>query len=372
MKLDFSLQEFFSFLQAGLWETEVRLLSHGEIALPRVFELASEQSVVGLVTSGLEQVKDVQVPKDEVLPFLGNVLQMERRNRKMNAFIAALIGKLRSAGVEAVLVKGQGIAQCYERPLWRAAGDVDLFLDGEQYQWARTFLVPLAQKVEEEQPFHKHLALFMGPWEVELHGTLRAGLWRKLDRVDDMVQRAVFDDGKVRSWMDEDMEVRLPGVDEDVFLVFSHILQHFFKGGIGLRQICDWCRLLWTFRGCVDVALLESRLRAAGVMSEWHAFAALAVEYLGMPVEAMPLYAPDKKWKQKASRVLGFVLETGNFGQRRDKRYLRDASYMKRKAISFRQNTSDSIKHAMIFPLGSCKVWWTRLFEGIAAVRRGK
>lgn len=89
-------------------------------------------------------------------------------------------------------------------------------------------------------------------------------------------------------------------------------------------------------------------------------------------VEVTPPYASDKKWKQKASRVLGFVLETGNFGHRRDKRYLRDASFLKRKAISFRQNTSDSIKHAMIFPLDSCKVWWTRLFEGIAAVRRGK
>lgn len=33
-----------------------------------------------------------------------------------------------------------------------------------------------------------------------------------------------------------------------------------------------------------------------GALGEWRAFAALAVEYLGMPVEAMPLYSPSARW----------------------------------------------------------------------------
>ncbi len=49
-----------------------------------------------------------------------------------------------------------------------------------------------------------------------------------------------------------------------------------------------------------------------GLMSEWKAFAALLVDYLGMPVEALPVYDPDRKWSRKASRILSFVLETGN------------------------------------------------------------
>lgn len=31
----------------------------------------------------------------------------------MNAFVAELIGRLKDAGINALLVKGQGIAQCY-------------------------------------------------------------------------------------------------------------------------------------------------------------------------------------------------------------------------------------------------------------------
>lgn len=52
-------------------------------------------------------------------------------------------------------------------------------------------------------------------------------------------------------------------------------------------------------------------------MSERHAFAALAVEWLGMPAESMPLYSSDKKWSRNAVRIISFVLKTGNFGHNR-------------------------------------------------------
>lgn len=98
-------------------------------------------------------------------------------------------------------------------------------------------------------------------------------------------------------------QVFLPYVDEDVIIVFSHILQHFYQEGIGLRQICDWCRLLWTYQDKIDRSLLKNRLKKMGCMSEWSAFAALAVEYLGMSVKAMPFYYSDEKWKKKANKI---------------------------------------------------------------------
>ena len=44
---------FFSLLQAGLWEKEVRLLPYGEIDFSAILNLAEEQSVVGLITAGI-------------------------------------------------------------------------------------------------------------------------------------------------------------------------------------------------------------------------------------------------------------------------------------------------------------------------------
>lgn len=84
------------------------------------------------------------------------------------------------------------------------------------------------------------------------------------------------------------------------------------------------------------MSLLEERLREAGLMSEWKAFAALAIECLGMPVEAMPFLKfrdeglefidrlKDKeyrKYKSKADRILEYILEVGNFGHNQKRKH---------------------------------------------------
>ena len=65
---------------------------------------------------------------------------------------------------------------------------------------------------------------------------------------------------------------------------------------------------LWTYRDDLDLSLLDDRLRRMGVMSEWKAFGALAVEWLGMPVEAMPFYSSSALIRWKVRRILAFVL----------------------------------------------------------------
>ena len=316
------LDAFFALLRAGLFHV------HGEgyqdIRIDKttdwyvVYRLAQEQSVQGLVLQGIEELKakgiELGVPKTLLLQWIGEVQVLEQQNKAMNSFIEKLIRILRNADIYALLVKGQGIAQCYEKPLWRSSGDVDLFLSEDNYKKALQILSPLATSIEEENLYYHHLAMTIDGWSVELHGTLRSGLWQCIDRELDNVQYDVFYGGRVRSWMNSHTQVFLPGADEDVVFVFAHILQHFYKEGIGLRQICDWCRLLWTYKDSLKRKLLELRIKSMGVMTEWKAFAALAVDYLGMPIEAMPFYSDDKKWKRKDARVMEFVLETGNLG----------------------------------------------------------
>ena len=363
---------FFALVRAGLWEREARLLPFEGVDFARVYELAQEQSVVGLVAAGLEHAGDLKVPRDVALAFAGDTLFLEHRNKEMNAFVAELMGRLRAAGVEALLVKGQGIAQCYHRPLWRAAGDVDLFLDMAGYERARELLSVLSDKVEDERTDRLHLGMMMGQWEVELHGTLRAGIGHKIDRVIDAVQADTFENGRFRVWRCGGSEITLPCADNDVFFVFTHILQHFFKGGVGLRQVCDWCRLLWTYRDELDVELLLGRLSEAGLIAEWRAFAALAVEWLGMPADAMPLYSAAGRWRRKAGRIMSIILETGNFGQNKDMSYKKRYPYLVRKAISLWRHTWDCLKLSFIFPLDSIRAWGAMFSDGVHRVAAGE
>lgn len=363
---------FLVFVRAGLWRQEAIFSEKTTFDFDKVYSLAQEQSVVGLVAEGLESVKDLVLPKEKILPFIATALQLEKSNIAMNSFIVRLYNELKKEGIFSLLVKGQGIAQCYNRPLWRACGDIDLLLDRDNYVKARNVLSSKARIIEEENENTLHLAMSFDRWSVELHGTSRSELWRALDRKLDFFHNEICRANSGRFWDDGGIEVPLPDPNNDVIYVFNHILQHFFKGGVGLRQLCDWCRLLWFYKDEIDEQLLANCIKTMDLISEWRAFAALSVEWLGMSKDVIPLYSEEKKWKRKALRILEFILETGNFGHNREKQYKNKYPYLVCKLISFWFNTRDSIRHSLIFPLDSVRVWWNRLIIGIITVIKGK
>lgn len=353
--LDNNTQAFFALLQAGLWgggNPDMRI--DGTTDWEEVYRLATEQSVLGLILAGLEH-SDVKPPQMLLLQWIGEVQIIEQRNKEMNGFIAELIEKLRKDDIYALLVKGQGVAQCYERPLWRACGDVDLLLSNDNYQKAKAFLSEIADHVDEEDKEILHLGMTIDQWTVELHGSMRTQISSRMNRGVDDVQHDLFYGGNVRSWMNNGAQVFLPGPNNDAILIFTHYLQHFFIGGVGLRQICDWCRLLWKYRSELDLRLLESRIKEMGLMSEWKAFGAFAVEYLGLPVDAMPLYDSSKKWKRKAVRIQSFILTVGNMGHNHDYSYRQKCSGLLSFMITLRIRFVDSVNRFFIFPVDAPK-----------------
>ena len=361
-------------IRGGLWGTEVSLSNCEDIDYSSVMQLAEEQSVVGLVTAGLERVEEVKIPQQWSLLFIGSTLQLEQRNRAMNDFVASLVGKLRTAGIYTLLVKGQGIAQCYEKPLWRACGDVDFFLSEENYNKAKEMLLPLATSVEKEYEREKHLGMTIDGWVVELHGRLYCGLSSRIERELDDIYVDTFNGGNVRSWNNNGVQVFQLGIENDVFYVFTHILQHFYKEGVGLRQVCDWCRLLWTYRDKIDLEKLKSRLKKAGIMSEWKAFYALSSKYIGMPdlVQGSWLMVHDSRFDKKADRIMEFILKSGNMGHNRDMSHFSKKPYLVRKCVSMGRRVSDLINHARIFPMDSLRSFPRIMWNGVVSAVKGE
>lgn len=372
MSFNQNQQAFFELLRAGLWETEALLKPYGEIDFNEIYHIAEEQSVEGIVAAGIEHVEDVKVPKEIALTFAREALQLEQRNIAMNGFIEQLISTMRNAGIYTLLMKGQGIALCYERPNWRSAGDVDFLLSNDNYRKAAQLLAPQASSIEPEGAYDKHLGMIIDTWNVELHGSLRSGLSRRVDKTLDSIQEVFFYSGDVRSWINGKTQVFLPGVNGDALYVFTHILGHFYKGGIGLRQVCDWCRLLWTYKDSLKHGALESRIRKMGLHSEWKAFGAFTVDYLGMPAEAMPFYSGSRMWKRKANRICSFILEVGNFGHNRDMSYFSRYPYFVRKCRSLVRRCGDLWRHARIFPLDTLRFIPQIMYNGLRSAARGE
>lgn len=373
---DKTIEAFFALVRAGLF------LVHGEgfrvneslfqnVEWEKIYQLAQEQSVLGLVLAGLEH-SDIKPPKELLLQWIGEVQMIEQRNKTMNQFIAELVQAMRKTGIYTLLVKGQGIAQCYERPFWRACGDVDFFLSNENYQKAKEYLVPLASSVEIEGVYGKHLGMVVDGWNVELHGSLRCGLSNRVDKELEAVLIDTFNNGNVRSWNDDGVQVFMLGVENDAFYVFNHFLGHFYKGGIGLRQICDWCRLLWKYRDTLDLNKLEARIRKAGLLIEWKAFYNLASRYLGMPDLDSRFMIQDARFIKKADKICGFILEVGNFGHNRDMSFYHNGSYLVQKIKSFGRRMSDMWDHLMIFPLDTIRFIPCILFSGLRSAVRGE
>lgn len=364
---------FFELIRAGLWNIEVQLSQYGDIDFNEIYRLAQDQSVVGLVAAGLESVVDVKVPQSIALTIAGEVLQLEQRNRAMNLFVARLVADMRKAGIYTLLVKGQAVAQCYEKPLWRACGDVDFFLSDDNYEKAKAFLIPMASDVETEYVGAKHLGMTIDGWVVELHGSLRVGLPNRINRVLDDIYTDTFNNGSVCPWNNNGTQIFRLSKENDIVYVFVHYFNHFYKEGVGLRQICDWCRLMWTYRNDIDVKKVEERIKRMGLVSEWKAFYALASKYLGMPdlVNGSGFKVNGSGFDKKADRIMEFILKAGNMGHNRDMSHFSKKPYFVRKCVSMGRRVSDLISHARIFPMESLRFSIAIMYNGVrSALRR--
>lgn len=372
MKKDNNVEAFFALVRAGLWEQNCKLASYEPLDFKVVYRIAEEQSVIGLIAAGLDHVEDVKVPKDVALEFAGTALQLEQSNSAMNKYVAHLVNRMRGCGIYTLLLKGQGIAKCYERPLWRACGDIDLFLSDDNYNKAKEFIVSLASSVEPEGQYNKHLGVVADGWNVELHGNLKGGISSRIDKELNDIYVDTFNNGAVSSCELSGTQVFLLSKENDVIYVFTHFFQHFYRGGIGLRQICDWSRLIWANINTIRTELIEKRLRKMGLISEWKAFSYFAVEYLGMPSDVMPFYSADRKWSRKADKICCFILEVGNFGHKRDMSYYGCKPYVIRKMISMGRRISDLFSHARIFPMDSIRFFPRIVINGLRSAANGE
>ena len=105
--------------------------------------------------------------------------------------------------------------------------------------------------------------------------------------------------------------------------------------------------------------------------TEWRAFGAFAVKYLGMPENAMPFYLSGQKWERKADKICSFILEVGNFGHNRDNSYYGSSSFMVRKTKSFGRRCGDLWRHSRIFPLDSIRFFPNIVIYGLRSAANG-
>ena len=363
--------QFFALLRSGLWnEFPDRACFAEGTDWDSLYRLASEQAVVALVTGGIHRLPRELLPAEpeRLDPFLGDLMATAQRNRQMDAFIPKLFKALE--GIPVVLVKGQSLAVDYPDPERRAPGDIDLLLLPSNYEAAKDILLPKATKVLEEARSIWHQGMRFRSIEVEIHGSISTLMSKKLDRKLAALLQEQFDGRAFPAVPLGGAAIPVPDADFNAVYIFVHFLQHYWAGGVGLRQLIDWMTFISVHKREIHPVILEKRLEHLGLTNLWKVFTGFAQEYLGCPVEKLPLAAePDSG---KNARIWRYVRRCGNFGKNVD-RTRKQESYLVRKVHSFwRLVVADRLRHFTVFPKESIRFFLGAFGYGLQRLAKGE
>ena len=366
---------FFSLLRSALWggqlDVEVGDISRKDLG--GVIKMAKSQTVLGLIAHEL-------MTRNEFSEMLGSesrerLTLMVQENffhyQRLNAVLLSVVLELRKHGIDPVLLKGQGISKYYPIPELRQCGDIDIYVGQENF--AKSCEVIGAMSTPEDHqgdiPSLKHYHTRIGSAFIEIHRYTDVYFPRRYD-----VKYQKISDAGMHSVLVPldfvDAEVLTPSVDFNVFFIFNHFWHHFIADGVGLRQICDWVRLLHVNQGKINLEYLSNVLGEMKLMKEWKVFGYIAVNTLGLPADEMPFY--DPKYKKDAEKVLELIMLEGNFGQENLKGYKRPKGYLAGKWYSFRKAFSRNLKVLQIFPAESLRYIIKSIVVGVAVIFNDK
>lgn len=282
------------------------------------YQVAVKQSVVGICVEGMSKLPKEQKPPMELyMQWVGMVTQIQQQNEKLDKQTAKIWKQLKDDGLDAAILKGQGIAKEYGRlSKLRQSGDIDIWVKGG-YQTVCDYI----QKTipTDDLAYHRFHYNYFEDTEVELHH--RPTLMRNL-----------MDDRKLEKWYEsfgaesfvylEDKGFAVPSREFNRIFILTHIYRHFLFEGVGLRQVMDYYFVLKD-----DVGGKKDDVIKTLRLLRLEKFAGAVMWVIGFMVhgegcmvdvhEDWMICEPDEK---EGRFLLNEIMISGNFGQA-DHRY---------------------------------------------------
>lgn len=319
-------KDFFILLRIGLWQE----VAEGDELSPSpdweyIYKLACEQTVQGIITDGIGLYRkangSLNISQEQNDRFLSASAQVMRRNWTINQKQAELCQLFNEQQITYVVLKGQGIAQSYPKPMLRCSGDIDYFFTPDNYQRAKELLIPLSATVEDK-PLSLECALTIDGVDVELHGAMTSGINRYCDQHLQVVLDKVLTQGDTRIVTINGSSITLPSANFDALYILIHTIRHLGAFGISLRQVIDWVMLVHSCNdntsgepaASIDNTRLQQDLKAMYLQNLWNLFMSFAVVYLGAPAESLSLTTRQAT----LSRLWLHIKASGSFGHKNE------------------------------------------------------
>lgn len=329
------IKQFFELLRSGLWghSADISLFSDTQILWDKIYKLSLQQAVLGLVFDGMQTLPtQLHPPRQLFLKWYAEVVQIEEGNKHLNKVISELFFIYRQAGLNPILLKGQGIASLYRNPERRQFGDIDIYIGKEQFDMANRLIIENGGESDGPNNF-KHAGFMYKGASVENH--------RYIERPSNPRSRKIFFKF-VNKYLHDDFcsfsldnhQIPTPTLTFNVAYIFIHALYHHFRGGIGLRQLCDWCHVLNQMSDKADTDSVLDLFEKMKITQGAKAFAYIATNYLGLNKNKVSFIQLEGV-ENNGERLLQSILYGGNFGQYDESLSNKPLTFWKGKKFSF-------------------------------------
>ena len=204
----------------------------------KIEKLAGRQSVKTLVGYALRLSPGLACPQEIRARMIADMRRAAFSNNAWKTSVFDLLKEMNDAGIEALLLKGYAVADCYTAPDCRLSGDTDLLISPKDEKRACAFMRSKGFEVDPrwENGHHavcKHPQIGCVELHVQLYDEIVEEVWFGRTDGSEFVKEEPMTiesaDGSCRT---------LGYTDHFVFLVL-HMIKHFIISGLTIQMMLD-------------------------------------------------------------------------------------------------------------------------------------
>ncbi len=240
---------------------------------------------------------------------------------------------MKAADIPCVILKGFSSALYYADPLMRSMGDVDFFVDTDDFEKASRILAGNGYEVTGKD-HDVHDVYFNNVCRCEMHFQ-PAGIPQGKPGV--KIRKYLSDLLEKSQTVDTELgKITVPSTYHHGLIILLHMCHHLTGDGLGLRHLCDWAVFLNTLGESDFLELFEKTFKDIGLWDFAKMMTFISCKYLGLPTMGFA----ENVDKQLAEYILTDIIIGGNFGQKsadRSHESLLISSKNSKKTSMFRQ-----------------------------------
>lgn len=280
-----------------------------------IAKIARDHAMTGILYCALEKMPRDLLPEKEILLKTYSITQqIEKQNRFLNTRLISIFNIYDGFEAKPMLLKGQGVASCYENPLRRNSGDIDVFINNnfdKVNAWAHT-QDKEAQDYEPELDKHVHFH-----WQnvmVENHFMLARFFNRATDKkMQEITEEGLKAEAPLIISIDSSKIELLPPTLYLLHLI-THFAHHLMDWGIGLRQLCDIIMFINRYHNSINQTMLQRWITELHLERVASAIVTIGTNDLGLN-QSYAVFK-SKEGEKYAATLLSTIITAGNFSRR--------------------------------------------------------